>query len=105
MRWCEDYVDPFPRRCEHGVPDGINCGDCADEAKEYNKSEVRRMLALRKQLDPGAPDAIVFREQYMGDFEHSHTAKYPQKVLADLLDAKEITLEQFERLRREPRTN
>jgi hypothetical protein len=37
----------------------------------------------------------------MGDFEHSHTAKYPQAVLSDLLDAGEINLEQFERLRRE----
>jgi len=34
MSWCEDYTDPFPHHCDHGVPDGINCGDCADEVVE-----------------------------------------------------------------------
>lgn len=34
MSWCEDYIDPFPRDCEHGVPDGINCDDCVDEGLE-----------------------------------------------------------------------
>lgn len=37
MSWCEDYTDPFPRDCEHGVPDGINCDDCADEAMEEDE--------------------------------------------------------------------
>lgn len=34
MSWCEDYLDPFPRECEHGVPDGIRCGECAAEIEE-----------------------------------------------------------------------
>lgn len=28
MSYCEDYIDPFPRECEHGVPDGIRCVEC-----------------------------------------------------------------------------
>ena len=64
-------------------------------------SQIAKMLALRKELDPNAPDAVVFSEQYMGNFDRSRKAKYPQSVLADLLEAGEINLEQFERLRRE----
>lgn len=39
MSWCEDYADPFPRDCEHGVPDGINCDDCADEGMEDDQED------------------------------------------------------------------
>jgi hypothetical protein len=39
MSWCEDYIDPFPRRCDHGVPDGINCDSCADEDTEDDEEE------------------------------------------------------------------
>lgn len=39
MSWCEDYMDPFPRDCEHGVPDGINCDDCADEGMEDEQDD------------------------------------------------------------------
>lgn len=39
MSWCEDYIDPFPRECEHGVPDGINCDECADEAMEDDQED------------------------------------------------------------------
>lgn len=39
MSWCEDYIDPFPRDCEHGVPDGINCNDCVDEGMEDDQDD------------------------------------------------------------------
>lgn len=50
------------RVCSHGKTSP--CDEC----------QLAGMLALRKRLDPDAPDAIVFREQYMGDFEQSHAA-------------------------------
>lgn len=34
MSWCEDYIDPFPRECDHGVPDDIRCGECAAEMED-----------------------------------------------------------------------
>ena len=40
MSYCEDYIDPFPRDCEHGVPDGINCDDCVDEAMEDDQENA-----------------------------------------------------------------
>jgi hypothetical protein len=33
--YCEDYIDPFPRECDHGVPDGVRCGECAAEMEDY----------------------------------------------------------------------
>ena len=39
MSYCEDYIDPFPRDCEHGVLDGINCDDCVDEAMEDDQED------------------------------------------------------------------
>lgn len=75
--------------CSHGKTSP--CDEC----------RLANMLALRKRLDPEAPDAIVFSQQYTGNFEKSHAAKYPRQVLADLLDAGEISREQYARLRRE----
>lgn len=40
MSWCEDYTDPFPRECDHGVPDGIGCGDCASEEMEDDQGDM-----------------------------------------------------------------
>lgn len=34
MSWCEDYIDPFQRTCDHGVPDGISCDDCDEDQLE-----------------------------------------------------------------------
>lgn len=34
MSWCEDYIDPFPRGCDHGVPDGVRCGECVAEMED-----------------------------------------------------------------------
>lgn len=34
MSYCEDYMEPFAYDCEHGIPHGINCDDCADEGLE-----------------------------------------------------------------------
>jgi len=34
MSYCEDYIDPFPRECDHGVPNEMRCGECAAEEME-----------------------------------------------------------------------
>jgi len=39
MSYCEDYSDPFPRDCEHGIPDGINCDDCLDEILDDDEED------------------------------------------------------------------
>lgn len=52
MSWCEDYIDPFPRDCEHGVPDGINCDDCADEGLESEDEDEQPFIKSR----PDGPD-------------------------------------------------
>lgn len=41
-----------------------------------------------------------FERDYYAEYQQSRTAKYPAKVLADLLAAGEINREQYERLRR-----
>jgi hypothetical protein len=39
VSYCEDYIDPFPRQCDHGVPDGIRCGECAAEMEDDERWE------------------------------------------------------------------
>lgn len=41
------------------------------------------------------------RERLLAEFQKTQKAKYPARVLAELLAAGEITREQYERLRRE----
>lgn len=54
-RKAKDYIDPFPRDCEHGIPDGINCDDCADEAMNDQDMKLpdRRVELIQKQNTGG----------------------------------------------------
>jgi hypothetical protein len=32
MSYCEDYIDPFERECDHGRRDGMRCVECTLDA-------------------------------------------------------------------------
>lgn len=64
MSYCEDYVDPFPRDCEHGVPDGINCDDCADEAMEDDQDDLYTPGYVHP---PGLPKAAYLGKTDAGE--------------------------------------
>lgn len=104
MRYCSIHRLDYVAQCDACVASRDRKKRDEDKTVDDDPIQLKKMLALRKRLDPDAPDIIAFRDQDLGDFEKSTTAKYPQKALADLLDAGEISREQYERLRLESAT-
>lgn len=58
MNFFNDYGQE-PLGCTHPVSEGETCSYCP---KPEAVNELTKMLALRKELDPDAPDIIVFSE-------------------------------------------
>lgn len=74
MRYCSIHRLDYVAQCDACVASRDRKKRDEDKTVDDDPIQLKKMLALRKRLDPDAPDMIAFREQYMGDFEQSHAA-------------------------------